>query len=110
MNNLNTHCQPCDGNSRPLDPTVVRQYLQQQLHEWESNDTCTEISRTFRFKNYYQTIAFVNAAAWVAHSEDHHPELSVGYNYCTVHFSTHAISGLSDNDFICAAKLSALIE
>jgi len=110
MNDPNTHCQPCEGNSSPLDAATVRQYLQQRLHDWESNDAYTGISRTFRFKNYHQTIAFVNAIAWIAHREDHHPELSVGYNYCTVHFSTHAIKGLSDNDFICAAKLNTLIE
>ena len=67
------------------------------------------ITREFRFKNYYQTIAFVNALAWVAHSEDHHPFLEVHYNRCNVHFSTHSIGGLSENDFICAAKLDMLI-
>ncbi|HEY9150705.1 MAG TPA: 4a-hydroxytetrahydrobiopterin dehydratase, partial [Gammaproteobacteria bacterium] len=60
------------------------------------------------FKNYYQTIAFVNALAWIANQEDHHPDLEVSYNRCTVHFSTHSIGGLSLNDFICAARLDAL--
>ena len=64
--------------------------------------------RTFRFKNYYETIAFVNALAWMAHSEDHHPDLAVGYNRCAVTYSTHSVSGLSENDFICAARIDTL--
>lgn len=75
---------------------------------WSLNDTANEITRTWKFGNYYETIAFVNALAWVAHREDHHPDLEVGYNHCRVRFSTHSVSGLSENDFICAAKLNAL--
>jgi 4a-hydroxytetrahydrobiopterin dehydratase len=67
-----------------------------------------EIVRTYTFKNYYQTMAFVNALAWVAHTEDHHPDLEVGYKTCKVRYSTHAIGGISENDFICAAKVNAL--
>jgi 4a-hydroxytetrahydrobiopterin dehydratase len=81
-----------------------------EVPDWELNETAREISRTFSFKNYYQTISFVNALAWIAHREDHHPELEVGYKRCRVRYSTHAIGGLSDNDFICAAKVSALVE
>ena len=68
------------------------------------------IEKTFRFGDYHATIAFVNAVAAIAHIEDHHPDLEVGYNYCRVRYSTHAIGGLSDNDFICAAKADALLE
>jgi len=60
-------------------------------------------------RDYYQTIAFVNALAWVAHAEDHHPDIEAGYNRCLVRYSTHAIGGLSDNDFICAARIDALL-
>ena len=67
-----------------------------------------EIARTFKFKNYYETMAFVNAVAWVAHGEDHHPDMEVGYNKCGVRFSTHSVGGLSENDFISAAKVNAL--
>jgi 4a-hydroxytetrahydrobiopterin dehydratase len=63
----------------------------------------------FQFKNYYETMAFVNAVAWVAHREDHHPDLEVGYNKCTVRYSTHSVGGLSENDFICAAKVDSLL-
>ncbi len=66
------------------------------------------IARTFRFRDYYETIAFVNALAWVAHAADHHPDLTVGYDRCEVHFSTHSVGGISDNDFICAAEADAI--
>ncbi len=64
--------------------------------------------KTYQFAGYHETIAFVNALAWIAHREDHHPELVVGYNRCRVEYSTHSVGGLSENDFICAAKLEAL--
>jgi 4a-hydroxytetrahydrobiopterin dehydratase len=66
------------------------------------------IARTFRFSSYHETIAFVNALAWVVHAEDHHPDLAVGYDRCEVSFSTHSVGGISDNDFICAAKADAI--
>ncbi len=66
------------------------------------------IERTYRFGNYYETIAFVNALAFVVHREDHHPDLAVSYNRCTVRFNTHSVNGISENDFICAAKADAL--
>jgi 4a-hydroxytetrahydrobiopterin dehydratase len=78
------------------------------LNDWQLDESAKEISRSFAFKNYYQTIAFVNALAWIAHQEDHHPDLQVGYNRVQVRFSTHSIGGLSQNDFICAAKIDAL--
>lgn len=100
-------CVPCEGGVKPLNPEAVKKLLT-QLDDWELNGEATEISRRFRFRNHYQTIAFVNAVAWVSHREDHHPAMEVGYNTCTVRYSTHAIDGLSNNDFICAAKLDAL--
>ena len=78
----------------------------QQLDGWHRFDHL--INKTFRFKNYYETIAFVNAVAWLSHTEDHHPELAISYNKCLVEYSTHSVYGLSDNDFICAAKVDAL--
>jgi 4a-hydroxytetrahydrobiopterin dehydratase len=80
------------------------------LHgDWRLEAGDREISRTFVFGNYYQTMAFVNALAWIAHAEDHHPYIEVGYSRCHVRYSTHAIGGLSENDFICAARLDALL-
>jgi 4a-hydroxytetrahydrobiopterin dehydratase len=66
------------------------------------------LEKTYTFKDFYRTMAFVNAVAWVANQEDHHPDLEVGYSRCVVKFSTHDVGGLSENDFICAAKVDAL--
>ena len=82
--------------------------LMRQLEGWQRYDHL--INKTYHFKNYYQTIAFVNAVAWLSHSEDHHPELTVGYNSCLVEYTTHSVHGLSENDFICAAKVDALFK
>jgi 4a-hydroxytetrahydrobiopterin dehydratase len=67
------------------------------------------IRRTFEFKNFHQTMAFVNAVAWIAHRENHHPDLEIGYRTCAVRYATHSIGGISENDFICAAKVNALL-
>lgn len=67
-----------------------------------------KLVKTFRFADYYHTIAFVNVVAWLSHQQDHHPELTVGYNTCRVAYDTHSVKGLSRNDFICAARLEAL--
>lgn len=101
-------CKPCEAGTPPLDRGEAEALLA-QVGGWALNDSATEIRRTFKFKNYYETMAFVNALAWIAHREDHHPDLEVGYNRCTVRFSTHAVKGLSENDFICAAKINALV-
>ena len=85
---------------------VEAEMLLSQLKGWQV--TGDAITKTYEFKNYYQTMAFVNAVAWMAHREDHHPDMSVAYNRCRVDYSTHAIGGLSENDFICAAKVDAL--
>jgi 4a-hydroxytetrahydrobiopterin dehydratase len=98
-------CKPCEGGVSPLKPPEIEQLLK-QLKGWQLEDGV--ITKTYEFKNYYQTMAFVNAAAWISHREDHHPDMAVGYSKCKVDYSTHAIGGLSENDFICAAKLDAL--
>ena len=66
------------------------------------------LEKTYRFANYHETMAFVNAVAFIAHAQDHHPDLSVHYDRCVVRYSTHDVGGLSENDFICAAKADAL--
>ena len=100
-------CKPCEGGTAPLPQGEINT-LMKQLDGWVQHDQL--IGKTFDFKNYYQTIAFVNAVAWLSHREDHHPDLTVGYNKCRVEYSTHAIGGLSENDFICAAKVDALFK
>lgn len=99
-------CHPCEGGMPPLPDDEVQRLLA-GVPEWKLEGK--EIVRVFSFKNYYQTVSFVNAAAWIAHREDHHPDISFGYKVCTIRYSTHAIGGLSENDFICAAKIDALI-
>jgi 4a-hydroxytetrahydrobiopterin dehydratase len=99
-------CKPCEGGVPPLTDDEAAQLLA-TLEGWERKDNL--ISKTYKFKNYYETMAFVNATAWISHREDHHPDLAVGYNQCRVRYTTHAIGGLSENDFICAAKIDALL-
>ena len=101
------NCRPVPSGTPPLERSTVAQLLP-QVPGWVVNDAGNEIARTYRFANYDETMAFVNALAWVAHREDHHPDLEVGYNRCRVRFTTHTVKGLSLNDFICAAKINAL--
>jgi 4a-hydroxytetrahydrobiopterin dehydratase len=109
MTNLRTrHCKPCTGETPKLTPGEI-ELLLPELRDWKL-DRDKSISRRFEFDDFYETMAFVNALAWIAHREDHHPDLEVGYKTCLVRYSTHAVSGLSDNDFICAAKIDALVE
>ncbi|HTD91351.1 MAG TPA: 4a-hydroxytetrahydrobiopterin dehydratase [Burkholderiales bacterium] len=100
-------CKPCEGGTSPLKADEIAKLLR-QLQGWTHEHGV--IARTYTFKNYYQTMAFVNATAWISHREDHHPDIAVGYNQCRVSYVTHAINGLSENDFICAAKLDALFD
>jgi len=106
MNDLvKKHCKPCEGGTVPYNAQQTKEMLK-QLKAWIVEDG--KLVKLYPFKNYYETMAFVNALAWVSHREDHHPDLQVGYNKCRVEYSTHAIGGLSENDFICAAKADAL--
>lgn len=98
------HCKPCEGGVPPLSSEKITELLK-QIEGWDLFDRL--IGKLYNFKNYYQTMAFVNAVAWISHREDHHPDMIVSYNKCRVEYSTHAIGGLSENDFICAAKIDA---
>jgi 4a-hydroxytetrahydrobiopterin dehydratase len=100
------HCAGCNGASAL--PLVTIQEMLPQLKAWELIDG--KLVKTFGFKNYYETMAFVNALAWVSHKEDHHPDLLVSYNKCRVEYSTHDAQGITENDFICAAKADALLK
>jgi len=97
---------PREGGVAPLDDAAVRQHLA-ALPGWTLCHGAIE--RSFHFSNHHETMAFVNAVAFVSHREDHHPELTVGYADCRVRYWTHAIHGLSENDFICAAKVDRLL-
>jgi 4a-hydroxytetrahydrobiopterin dehydratase len=100
-------CTPCEGGVAPMSAQQAQAMLK-SLKGWIIEDG--KLVKVYPFTNYYQTMAFVNALAWVSHREDHHPDLVVGYNKCRVEYSTHAINGLSENDFICAAKADTLFE
>ncbi|HEX5353084.1 MAG TPA: 4a-hydroxytetrahydrobiopterin dehydratase [Rhodanobacteraceae bacterium] len=96
------HCESRKGQ-QALDATRVRELLA-LLPEWQAAADGKSIAKTFRFKNFYETLGFVNAIGWMANRQDHHPDLEVGYSRCVVHWSTHDVDGLSMNDFICAAR------
>jgi 4a-hydroxytetrahydrobiopterin dehydratase len=100
-------CKPCEGGTKPLNQVMIKGYLS-QLPGWELVNG--EIVKTFMFQNFHETMSFVNAVAWVANRQDHHPDMEVGYKACKVRYMTHAIKGLSDNDFICAAKIENLLK
>jgi 4a-hydroxytetrahydrobiopterin dehydratase len=108
MNTLATKkCKPCEGGAPPYSAQQARDMLK-QLKGWLLEEG--KLVKLYPFGNYHQTMAFVNALAWISHREDHHPDLAVGYNQCRVTYWTHAVGGLSENDFICAAKCDALFE
>ncbi|HEX4985570.1 MAG TPA: 4a-hydroxytetrahydrobiopterin dehydratase [Burkholderiales bacterium] len=100
-------CAPCEGGTAPMTPAQIGHFLK-GLAGWEYADG--RIRKTFRFANYHEAVAFVNATAWISHREDHHPDIALGYNQATVAYMTHAIGGISENDFICATKIDALFE
>jgi len=100
-------CKPCEGGMPAYSSQQARELLK-QLKGWLLEDG--KLVKLYPFANYHHTMAFVNALAWVSHREDHHPDLAVGYNRCRVTYWTHAVGGLSENDFICAAKCDALFE
>jgi 4a-hydroxytetrahydrobiopterin dehydratase len=101
-------CKACEGGVAPLAPATAQELMRELAAGWQLANDARCIRREFKFKDFYRTMSFVNALAHVANIEDHHPDLQVGYNYCRVLFTTHAIGGLSDNDFICAAKLDQI--
>ncbi len=102
-------CVACEGGIPALTPAGIQQLLT-EVPAWALVEDGRALSRTFTFPDYWETMAFVNAVAFLAHREDHHPDLSVHYSRCVVRWSTHAVGGLTDNDFIGAAKVSALLE
>ena len=106
MNELtDQRCRPITGQAALKGAQI--QGLLARVPGWALTDG--SIEKTYQFDDFHRTMAFVNAVAWVAHVEDHHPDLALGYARCTVRYSTHSVGGLSINDFICAAKIDALL-
>jgi 4a-hydroxytetrahydrobiopterin dehydratase len=101
-------CEPCEGGVAPLTRAAADELLLRLDPAWTLDEQATSLQREFTFRDFYRTMSFVNALAHVANIEDHHPDLEVGYSLCRVRYTTHAIRGLSENDFICAAKLDQI--
>jgi 4a-hydroxytetrahydrobiopterin dehydratase len=103
---LEKHCVTCESGTGKLSEAAQAEMLK-QVSGWQVTDGV--LRREFRFKNYYEVMAFVNAVAWISHREDHHPDMEVGYNRVGMRYVTHAAGGLTENDFICAAKVNELL-
>lgn len=103
---LEKKCQVCEGGVPALSKSEAQKLLG-DTPGWAVSEDLTYIERRHTFKGFYQTMFAVNAVAYIAQKEGHHPDMEVGYNYLNIRFTTHAIGGLSENDFICAAKINA---
>jgi 4a-hydroxytetrahydrobiopterin dehydratase len=101
------HSHALPQGSPPLSAPQIQE-LMPELQGWAREGD--ELRKTVSFKNYHETMSFVNAVAYIANREDHHPDLEVGYNRCVIRFSTHSVGGLSENDFVCAAKVDQLLK
>ncbi len=101
-------CIPATDLTGPLSAAEIRQLLPQLHPDWQLTAEHSGLLRSFSFADFNHTMMFVNAIAWLAQTENHHPDLAVGYNYCHVTFTTHAVLGLSQNDFICAVAIDRL--
>jgi 4a-hydroxytetrahydrobiopterin dehydratase len=102
------NCQPLPRGTPAIAAEEAVTLLAQLDPAWRIAEDGRSLRRAFGFKDFYRTIAFLNAVAWIANAEDHHPDVEAGYDYCRIAFSTHTVGGLSENDFICAAKIDAL--
>ncbi|BAP87166.1 pterin-4-alpha-carbinolamine dehydratase [Burkholderiales bacterium GJ-E10] len=101
-------CKPCEGGVVPMEREAAEALTRGLAPGWGLSEDGISLRREFRFRDFYRTMSFVNALAHIANIEDHHPDLEIGYNYCRVRYTTHAIRGLSENDFICAAKIDLI--
>lgn len=104
----NAHCKPRKGEADALDTATIKQLLD-LLSSWELIEDGKAIARDHSFKDFHHTLGFINAVGYMANREDHHPDLEAGYGHCRVRWSTHDVGGLSMNDFICAARVEALL-
>ena len=101
-------CRPCEGGVPALSRAAAEAQLGALDAAWRLSADARALAREYRFVDFFRTMSFVNALAHIANLEDHHPDLEVGYNYCRVRYTTHSIGGLSENDFICAAKIDQI--
>lgn len=104
----NDHCRPRKGAADAVDDATAGSLLA-LLQGWERTDDGKAIAKDFRFSDFHHTLGFINAVGYMANHEDHHPDIEAGYGHCRVLWSTHDVDGLSMNDFICAARVEALL-
>jgi 4a-hydroxytetrahydrobiopterin dehydratase len=102
------HCRPYDKGEPPLSSNEIAE-LANLVPQWSLQENAPLLEREFGFSNYYETVTFVNAVAWIANQQDHHPDIYFGYKKCQVKYTTHSVGGLSENDFICAARIDGLL-
>ncbi len=108
INSLSSEkCGPCNGNTPKLEHLEIIKYLS-ELNEWSVNDSQEMIFKKFKFSNFKKAILFANNVGEIAEKEGHHPDISIGWGYCLIMVHTHAIKGLSINDFILASKIDLL--
>lgn len=102
------HCRSLRGAEHAISPVLCREHIE-ALPGWSLSAQAERIGKDFKFEDFHRTMAFVNAVAFIAHQEDHHPDMQIGFNHCHIYYSTHDVGGLSENDFICAAKIEKLV-
>ncbi|TCV97283.1 pterin-4-alpha-carbinolamine dehydratase [Luteibacter rhizovicinus] len=102
------HCQPRKGAEHALDRARIDELLA-SLPGWTVSPDGKAIVKDFRFDDFHRTLGFINAVGFMANREDHHPDIEAGYGHCHLLWSTHDVGGLSLNDFICAARVEALL-
>ncbi len=107
MNLSNKKCIPCEVGGLPMATDQIILYAK-DIPEWKVSDDQKCISRTFKFKDFKESINFVNKVAELAESEGHHPDINISYNKVTLELTTHAVGGLTENDFIVATKINLL--
>lgn len=103
------HCAPCDGQMPLLSPQEIDEFSQQLHSDWQLSANSAVLSRSFRFKGFAKATYLANLCAWLADREGHHPDVSFGWGYCNVTITTHDVNGLTENDFIWASRLDALM-
>jgi 4a-hydroxytetrahydrobiopterin dehydratase len=104
---LDKHCLPCEGGVLPLTKEQAKEYLK-QTSDWKLSTNAKKIRQEFQFKDFKEAMKFVNKVAEIAESEGHHPDIHIFYNRVNIELWTHAVNGLSENDFILAAKIDAI--
>jgi 4a-hydroxytetrahydrobiopterin dehydratase len=101
-------CVPCEGGVKPMTEREARALMPELEADWMLIDGGHLLARTFNFKDFVETMQFVNKVAGLAEAEGHHPDMAITYNTLSIELTTHAIHGLSENDFILAAKIDEL--